>query len=92
MEVVLSLGMGLRNKILLRFKLGDIFWPERFPELCILYPRFQFFDLDFYGKGGVLLEHMFAKSLFVAGYWDLHHEELFTGFDGSRGYFLGSIL
>lgn len=71
MDAIHGMGMGVHNKIILRFREGDVFWPPKLPQLNCLDPRFQFFNLHTYGKPGVLLIHVFAESGFANGYNNL---------------------
>lgn len=73
-EAIASMGMGIHNKIILRFNEDDVFWPPLIPQLNCLDPRFQFFNLHSYGKTGVLLVHVFAESGFSKDYWGLCDE------------------
>jgi monoamine oxidase len=66
-----TLGMGVHNKIILRFHPDDVFWPPGTPQLNCLDPRFQFFNLHAYGKTGVLLTHVFGGTNFAAGYGNM---------------------
>lgn len=74
LEAIRGMGMGVHNKIVLRFREDDVFWPPKIPQLNCLDPRFQFFNLHSYGKPGVLLVHVFAESGFANGYWGLSDE------------------
>lgn len=71
LEAIHGMGMGIHNKIVLRFSDDDVFWAAQTPQLNCIDERFQFFNLHAYGKTGVLLVHVFAESGFAAGYWDL---------------------
>lgn len=71
LEAIHGMGMGVHNKIVLRFREGEVFWPAQMPQLNCTDPRFQFFNLNSYGKPGILLVHVFADSGFAAGYWGL---------------------
>ncbi|EDO07359.1 vin containing amine oxidoreductase family protein [Babesia bovis T2Bo] len=51
--------MGFHNKVILRYKPDDIFWKSTSSQLNTLDPRFQFLDLDRYGKTGCILAHSF---------------------------------
>ncbi|KAK1936078.1 putative amine oxidase [Babesia divergens] len=51
--------MGHHNKVILRFQPEDVFWSCGTPQLNTLDPRFQFLDLDMYGKRGCILAHCF---------------------------------
>lgn len=70
-DAIHGMGMGVHNKIVLRFREEDMFWPPKVPQLNCLDPRFQFFNLHAYGKPGVLLVHVFAESGFADGYDNL---------------------
>lgn len=74
MEAIRGMGMGTHNKIVLRFKEDDVFWPPDVPQLNCLDSRFQFFNLHSYGKTGVLLVHLFAESGFAKGHWNMADE------------------
>lgn len=63
------MGMGVHNKIILRFSPDEIFWPGGVPQINCPDPRFSFLNLHAYGKEGVLLCHVFGSSLFAHG-WD----------------------
>lgn len=63
-----SLGMGVHNKVILRFHPDDVFWPAQTPQINCLDERFQFFNLHAYGKRGVLLTHVFGGTGFARGY------------------------
>lgn len=71
LEAIHGMGMGIHNKVVLRFSEGNIFWPVKLPQLNCTDSRFQFFNLNAYGKPGVLLVHVFAESGFAAGFWNL---------------------
>lgn len=71
MDAIHGMGMGAHNKVILRFREEDVFWPPKLPQLNCLDPRFQFFNLHTYGKPGVLLVHVFAESGFANGYGNL---------------------
>lgn len=71
LEAIHGMGMGIHNKIVLRFSEDDVFWAAQTPQLNCIDERFQFFNLHAYGKTGVLLVHVFAESGFAAGYWNL---------------------
>lgn len=73
-EAIRGMGMGVHNKIVLRFKEDEVFWPSKVPQLNCLDPRFQFFNLHCYGKTGVLLVHVFAESGFANRFWGLTDE------------------
>lgn len=70
-EAIHGMGMGVHNKIVLRFNEADVFWPPHVPQLNCLDERFQMFNLHAYGKKGVLLVHVFAESGFAKGYGQL---------------------
>lgn len=70
-EAIRGMGMGVHNKIVLRFREEDIFWPPKVPQLNCIDPRFQFLNLHSYGKTGLLLVHIFAESGFANGYGNL---------------------
>lgn len=70
-EAIHGMGMGVHNKIVLRFNEADVFWPPHVPQLNCLDERFQMFNLHAYGKKGVLLVHVFAESGFANGYGQL---------------------
>jgi monoamine oxidase len=63
-----GLGMGVHNKVVLRFRPEDVFWPPGTPQLNCVDPRFQFLNLNAYDKPGVLLAHVFGGTSFAAGY------------------------
>jgi len=67
-----SLGMGVHNKVLLRFKEEDVFWPEFVPQLNIegsLHKKgMQFANFHAYGKTGVIVAHMFGWSWSLGNY------------------------
>lgn len=67
-EAIHGMGMGVHNKVILRFREDDVFWPPKIPQLNCLDPRFQFFNLHSYGKTGVILVQVFAQSGFGTGY------------------------
>lgn len=71
-----GLGMGVHNKVVLRFREEDVFWPRNTPQLNCLDLRFQFFNLHAYGKPGVLLVHIFAESGFASGFNGLSDTEV----------------
>eukprot|EP00178_Gracilaria_changii_P004658 TRINITY_DN1757_c0_g1_i1.p1 TRINITY_DN1757_c0_g1~~TRINITY_DN1757_c0_g1_i1.p1 ORF type:complete len:1091 (-),score=161.14 TRINITY_DN1757_c0_g1_i1:1046-4318(-) len=73
-EAIRGMGMGIHNKVVLRFREEDIFWPPKVPQLNCLDPRFQFFNMHCYGKTGTILVHVFSESGFANGYWDLTDE------------------
>nr|AZL94586.1 polyamine oxidase [Nephromyces sp. MMRI] len=52
-------GMGVHNKIVMRFDPGQIFWRQQSPQLNCLDQRYQFLNLHAYGKVGCLLAHCF---------------------------------
>lgn len=60
-----GLGMGIHNKVILRFKPEDVFWPPTTPQINCMDPRFQFFNLHAYGKPGVILTHVFGGTEFA---------------------------
>lgn len=68
-EAIQSMGMGVHNKVVLRFRERDVFWPPTTPQLNCLDSRFQFFNLHAYGKAGVILVHVFAESGYAHNYW-----------------------
>ncbi|BAM39161.1 flavin-containing amine oxidase [Theileria orientalis strain Shintoku] len=51
--------MGYHNKIIMRFKPCDVFWPKQELQFNCLDSSFQFMNLDAYGKKGCLLAHSF---------------------------------
>jgi len=63
-----SLGMGVENKIVLRFSAEDVFWPERLYLQCTD-QRFRFMNLHSLGKVGVLVAHV--PPPFARGYDEL---------------------
>lgn len=65
-RAISTMGMGVHNKVILRFRERDIFWPPSIPHLNCLDKRFQFFNLNAFGKPGVILAHVFSES----GYLD----------------------
>lgn len=67
-EAIGGMAMGVHNKVVLRFRKQDVFWPPKIPQLNCLDPRFQFFNLHSYGKTGVLLVQVFAQSGFAKGF------------------------
>lgn len=71
-----GLGMGVHNKVILRFREEDVFWPGNVPQLNCFDPRFQFFNLHSYGKTGTLLVHVFAESGFAKGYGGLTDDQV----------------
>lgn len=74
MDAIEHMGMGVHNKIVLRFNAEDVFWAEHLPQMNCLDARFQFFNLHSYGKVGVILVHVFAESGFASGYWEYSDE------------------
>ncbi|XP_954055.1 amine oxidase (flavin-containing) [Theileria annulata] len=52
-------SMGYHNKIVMRFKPSDIFWPRNEMQFNSLDHRFQFLNLHCYGKKGCILAHSF---------------------------------
>jgi len=56
-ECIKSLGMGSHNKVVLRFREKDVFWPKSTPQLLSPDPRFHFLNLHAYGKTGMILCH-----------------------------------
>jgi monoamine oxidase len=69
-----GLGMGVHNKVILRFAPEDVFWPPGSPQLNCLDPRFQFLNLNAYDKPGVLLTHVFGGTSFARGYDGLDND------------------
>lgn len=63
-----TLGMGVHNKVILRFHPDDVFWPPNTPQINCLDRRFQFLNLHAYGKFGVLLTHIFGGTEFAHGF------------------------
>ncbi|ORM39371.1 DNA replication licensing factor mcm5-A [Babesia sp. Xinjiang] len=61
--------MGHHNKVIMRFRDEDIFWTSDSPQLNTLDPRFQFLDLNMYGKRGCILAHSFPPYSVT---WDTH--------------------
>ncbi|GAB5354919.1 hypothetical protein AAMO2058_000160800 [Amorphochlora amoebiformis] len=51
------MGMGTHNKVVMRFKAKDVFWPAKTPQLLCPDPRFHFLNLHAYGKTGMMLCH-----------------------------------
>ncbi|KAK2195712.1 bifunctional Amine oxidase/FAD-NAD(P)-binding domain superfamily/Zinc finger [Babesia duncani] len=51
--------MGHHNKVVLRFDPRDVFWPRNETQLNCPDHRFQFMNLDAYGKVGCILAHSF---------------------------------
>ncbi|UKJ88090.2 flavin-containing amine oxidase [Theileria orientalis] len=51
--------MGYHNKIIMRFKPCEVFWPKHELQFNCLDSSFQFMNLDAYGKKGCLLAHSF---------------------------------
>jgi len=62
-----SLGSGAHNKILVRFRPDDVFWPEDTPQIVPLDQRFHILNLHAYGKKGCLCAHVWPP--FADG-WD----------------------
>lgn len=56
-ECIRKLGMGVHNKVVLRFREADVFWPAKTPQLLSPDPRFHFLNLNAYGKTGLILAH-----------------------------------
>ncbi|GIX62816.1 amine oxidase, putative [Babesia caballi] len=56
---LLRYKMGHHNKVVLRFREEDVFWRSDTPQINTLDPRFQFMNLDVYGKRGCILAHCF---------------------------------
>eukprot|EP00921_Rhytidocystis_pertsovi_P005282 GHVQ01009128.1.p1 GENE.GHVQ01009128.1~~GHVQ01009128.1.p1 ORF type:complete len:948 (+),score=98.35 GHVQ01009128.1:376-3219(+) len=65
--------MGSHNKVVLRFRTSDIFWPPSAIQLNCLDQKFQFMNLHAYGKIGCLLAHCFPP--FSIGYEELKSEQ-----------------
>eukprot|EP00470_Lotharella_oceanica_P011150 CAMPEP_0170199108 /NCGR_PEP_ID=MMETSP0040_2-20121228/69153_1 /TAXON_ID=641309 /ORGANISM="Lotharella oceanica, Strain CCMP622" /LENGTH=356 /DNA_ID=CAMNT_0010449195 /DNA_START=430 /DNA_END=1500 /DNA_ORIENTATION=- len=64
-DCIRSLGMGTHNKVVMRFRAEDVFWPPHTPQLLCPDPRFHFLNLNAYGKTGMMLCHVwppFADS------------------------------
>ncbi|PXF47302.1 Lysine-specific histone demethylase 1A [Gracilariopsis chorda] len=74
LDAIRGMGMGVHNKLIIRFREEDIFWPPKVPQLNCLDPRFQFFNMHVYGKTGVILVQVFCESGFAQGYWGLSDE------------------
>lgn len=51
--------MGSHNKVLLRWRPADVFWPVACPQLNCPDQRFQWLNLHAYGKKGCLCTHVF---------------------------------
>lgn len=66
-KAIRELGMGIHNKIIVRFAPEDVFWPKMTPQLVPLDQRFQILNLHAYGKPGVLCAHVWMP--FADG-WD----------------------
>ena len=64
-KAIANLGVGVHNKVILRFAERDVFWPHSVPQLNCLDERFQFFNLHAYGKTGVILAHVFSESGYI---------------------------
>jgi len=58
-KAIHTIGMGAHNKVVLRFRPQDIFWPRDIPQINTEDPRFSFLNLERYGSKGVLLVHVF---------------------------------
>jgi len=54
-----TIGSGAHNKVVLRFRPQDIFYPRDIPQINTEDPRFSFLNLGRYGIEGVLLVHVF---------------------------------
>jgi hypothetical protein len=54
-EAIEQLGMGVENKVVLRWPVDEIFWPLEEPYLQCIDPRFRFVNGHFFGKCGVLV-------------------------------------
>jgi len=54
-----TIGSGSHNKIVLRFRPQDTFWPRDIPQINTEDPRFSFLNLERYGSKGILLVHVF---------------------------------
>lgn len=50
-----SLGMGVENKVALRWEVPDVFWPAGEPYLQCTDERFRFLNGHYFGKKGVLV-------------------------------------
>lgn len=70
------MGMGVHNKVILRFSPNEIFWPQEVPQINCPDPRFSFLNLHAYGKEGVLLCHVFGSSSFAHGWDGMSDEEV----------------
>jgi len=62
-----AIGYGAHNKIVLRFRPQDIFWPRNIPQINTEDPRFSFLNLRRYGCEGVLLVHVFPPLAYNWG-------------------------
>eukprot|EP00172_Hildenbrandia_rubra_P004445 Plantae.Rhodophyta-Hildenbrandia_rubra.ctg9002.p1 GENE.Plantae.Rhodophyta-Hildenbrandia_rubra.ctg9002~~Plantae.Rhodophyta-Hildenbrandia_rubra.ctg9002.p1 ORF type:complete len:1052 (-),score=206.07 Plantae.Rhodophyta-Hildenbrandia_rubra.ctg9002:892-4047(-) len=67
-DAISKVSGGVHNKVVMRFADEDVFWPRDTPQINCADPRFQFFNLDAYGKTGVLLAHVFGASSFALEY------------------------
>eukprot|EP01065_Artemidia_motanka_P028984 TRINITY_DN3484_c0_g1_i1.p1 TRINITY_DN3484_c0_g1~~TRINITY_DN3484_c0_g1_i1.p1 ORF type:complete len:338 (+),score=64.67 TRINITY_DN3484_c0_g1_i1:579-1592(+) len=63
-ESLSRLRMGAHNKVVLRFRPADVFWPPQEPLLNCTDPRFQWCALHAYGVAGVLLTHVWPPFSF----------------------------
>jgi len=62
-----TIGSGAHNKIVLRFRPQDVFWPRDIPQINTDDLRFNFLNLERYGSEGMLMVHVFPP---LAYNWD----------------------
>jgi len=62
-----TIGVGAHNKIVLRFRPQDVFWPRDIPQINTDDLRFNFLNLERYGSEGMLMVHVFPP---LAYNWD----------------------
>eukprot|EP00466_Bigelowiella_natans_P002341 jgi/Bigna1/145274/aug1.97_g19982 len=75
-ECIDSLGMGTHNKVVMRFREEDVFWPPSTPQLLSPDPRFHFLNLNAYGKTGLMLCHVWPPH---ADQWRAKSDEKHIG-------------
>mmetsp|Transcript_34399 Transcript_34399/g.66610 ORF Transcript_34399/g.66610 Transcript_34399/m.66610 type:complete len:236 (-) Transcript_34399:149-856(-) len=57
-EALDMFGMGVHNKVVLRFAEKDVFWPEDAPQLNCTTPSVQWQNLHALGNKGVIVAHL----------------------------------
>ena len=59
-RLISSFGVGVHNKVILKYAEEHIFWPRHVLQFNCLHPTIQFNNLHALGKKGYLLAHIFG--------------------------------